>query len=58
LNLDNKLLKFNINNTDQLKTALQTAWSEISNDVIPKLFESMPGRLRKVINRKGFACGS
>ncbi|CAM4922917.1 unnamed protein product [Rotaria socialis] len=32
--LDDKLLKYNINNTDQLKTALKMAWMEISHDTI------------------------
>ncbi|CAF3400464.1 unnamed protein product [Rotaria sp. Silwood2] len=53
--LDDKLLKFNINNTEQLKTAMQMAWLEISNDTVRKLFESMPKRIQQVINRRGFA---
>jgi hypothetical protein len=56
--VDNEVLKFNIKNTDDLKTALKTVWTEISNDTIGKLFESMPGRLRQVINSKGFTCRS
>ena len=47
---DNKLLKLNIQNTDDLKIALQTVWTDISNDIIEKLFGSLPGRLRQVIN--------
>ena len=54
--VDNKLL--NIQNTDDLKTALQTIWTDISNDIIEKLFRSLPGRLRQVINRRGFSCRS
>ena len=56
--VDNKLLKLNIQNTDDLKTALQTVWIDISNDIIEKLFGSLPGRIRDVINRKGFSCRS
>ncbi|CAF1252565.1 unnamed protein product [Rotaria magnacalcarata] len=54
--LDDKLLKFNINNTEQLKSAMQMAWLEISNDIVRKLFKSVPKRIRQVINRRGFAC--
>jgi len=54
--VDEKLLKYSINNTTQLKEALKIVWAEISKDVIRKLFQSMPTRLRQVINRKGFAC--
>ncbi|CAM4879112.1 unnamed protein product [Rotaria socialis] len=53
--LDDKLLKYNINNTEQLKTALKMAWMEISHDTIQKLFESMSKRIRQVIKRRGFA---
>ncbi|CAF4848952.1 unnamed protein product, partial [Rotaria magnacalcarata] len=53
--LDDKLLKYNINNTEQLKTALKMAWMEISNDTIQKLFESMSKRIRQIIKRRGFA---
>ena len=56
--VDNKLLKLNIQNTDDLKTALQTVWTDISNDIIEKLFGSLPGRLRQVINRRDFSCRS
>ena len=56
--VDNKLLKLNIENTDDLKTALQTVWTDISNDIIEKLFGSLPGRFRQVINRRGFSCHS
>ena len=52
--VDNKLLKLNIQNTDDLKTV----WIDISNDIIEKLFGSLPGRIRDVINRKGFSCRS
>ncbi|CAF3491798.1 unnamed protein product [Rotaria sp. Silwood2] len=52
--LDQKLLKVNINNMDDLKTALQSGWAEISNNTVQKLFESMPKRLREVVTRKGF----
>ena len=38
--VDNKLLKLNIQNTDDLKTALQTVWTDIFNDIIEKLFGS------------------
>ncbi|CAF0974121.1 unnamed protein product [Didymodactylos carnosus] len=44
---DNKLLKFTIDNIDDLKDALKTVWSDISNDTIRKRFESLPGRLRQ-----------
>ena len=56
--VDNKLLKLNKQNTDDLKTALQTVWTDISNDIIKKIFGSLPGRLRQVINRRGFSCRS
>ena len=54
--VDEKLLKYNINNTTQLEEALKIVWTEISKDVIRKLFQSMPTRLRQVISRKGYAC--
>lgn len=54
--LDDKLLKFNINNIEQLKNALSMAWLEISSDIVRKLFGSMSTRLRQVIKRRGFAC--
>ena len=53
--LDDKLLKYNINNTEQLKNALKMAWMEISHDTIQELFESMSKRIRQVIKRRGFA---
>ena len=39
--VDNKLLKFSINTIDELKNALQIVWSDISNDTIRKIFESL-----------------
>ena len=36
--VDNKLLNLNIENTDDLKNAFQTVWTDISNDIIEKLF--------------------
>ena len=54
--VDNKLLKLNIENPDDFKCALQTVWTDISNDIIEKLFGSLPGRLRQVINRRSFSC--
>ena len=53
--LDDKLLKYNINNTEQLENALKMAWMEISHDTIQELFESMSKRIRQVIKRRGFA---
>ena len=53
--LDDKLLKYNINNTEQLKNALKLAWMEISHDTIQKLFESMSRRIHQVIKRRGFS---
>ena len=55
---DNKLPTLNIQNTDDLKTALQTVWTDISDDIIQKLFRSLLGRLRQVINRRDFSCRS
>ena len=55
---DNKLPKLNIQNTDDLKTALQTVWTDISDDIVQKIFRSLPGRLRQVINGRGFSCRS
>ena len=52
----NKLLKFSINTIDELKNALQIVWSDISNDTIRKPFESLPERLRQVINCKSYSC--
>ena len=54
--IDNKLLKFKINNVDELINALQTAWIDISKETVQKLFESLPERIRRVINCKGFSC--
>ncbi|CAF5195490.1 unnamed protein product, partial [Rotaria magnacalcarata] len=45
-----------ISNMAQLEEALKTVWAEISKDVTRKLFQSMPTRLRQVINNKGYAC--
>jgi hypothetical protein len=56
--IDKKLLKFTISNTDELKNALQTVWSDISIDTIQKLFSSLPGQIQSVINGEGFACNS
>ena len=56
--VDNKLLKFPINTIDELKNALQIAWSDISKDTSRKLFESLPERLRQLINCKGYSCNS
>ncbi|CAF1559073.1 unnamed protein product [Adineta ricciae] len=56
--VDNRLLKLPINNIDDLKSALQHVWTEISHNTIEKLFKSMPQRLRQVINFKGFSCKS
>ena len=56
--IDNKLLKFTINNVDELINALQTAWIDISKETLEKLFESLPKRVGKVINCKGFSCNS
>lgn len=53
--LEDKLLKFNINNTEKLKNALQIAWLDIAHDTIQKLFESVPKRIRQVIKCRGFA---
>ena len=53
--LDDKLLKYNINNTEQLKNALKMAWMEISHDTIQELFESMSKRIRQVIKCRRFA---
>ena len=56
--VDNKLLKFSMDTIDELKNALQMVWCDISNDTIRKLFESLPERLRQVINCKGYSCSS
>ena len=56
--VDNKLLKFDIKNADDLKNALQIIWTNIADDTIKKLFESIPRRLRQVIISKGFASRS
>ena len=52
--VDNKLLKLSIQNTDDLKTALQTVWTDISNDIIEKLFRSLPGQLSTSNQSKRF----
>ena len=54
--VDQKLLKYSISNMAQLEEALKTVWAEISKDVTRKLFQSMPTRIRQVINNKGYAC--
>ena len=56
--VDNKLLKFPTNTIDELKNALQIALSDISKDTSRKLFESLPERLRQLINCKGYSCNS
>ena len=54
--VDNKLLKFTINNVDELMNALETAWIDISKETVEKLFESLREPIRKVINCKSFSC--
>jgi Flp pilus assembly pilin Flp len=44
--IDHKLSNVMINNADELKNAIQTAWSNISNDTMRKMFESRAGRIR------------
>ena len=39
--IDNKLLKFTINNVNELINALQTAWIDFSKETVRKLFESL-----------------
>ena len=39
--IDHKLLKFIINNIDELINALQTAWIDISKETVQKIFESL-----------------
>ena len=56
--IDNKLLKLSINNIDDLKKALQTVWLEISNEIIQKLFASLPERIRQVMKNHGYPCSS
>ena len=56
--VDNELLKFDIKNADDLKNALQIIWTNIADDTIKKLFESIFRRLRQVIICKGFASRS
>ena len=55
---DNKLPKLNIQNTDDLKIALQTVWTDTSDDIIQKISRSLAERLRQVINGRGFYCRS
>ena len=54
--IDSKLLKFTINNVDELMNALETAWIDISKETVEKLFESLREPIRKVINCKAFSC--
>ena len=56
--VDNKLLKFDIKNADDLKNALQIILTNIADNIIKKLFESIPRRLRQVIICKGFSSRS
>ena len=56
--IDNKLLKFTINDVDELINALQTAWIDISKEIVQKFFESLPELVGKVINCNGFSCNS
>ena len=56
--LQNKLdnLKTPPSNIQQLEHALKEAWSEISPDTISNLIESMPERMKKVIETDGKEC--
>lgn len=49
-NLRNK----NISNIDELKNVLRTEWENIRPDTTRKLVESMPRRLRSVIEQNGY----
>ena len=53
--LDNTLLKFNINDAEQMKNALQMAWLEISHDITRKYFERISKKIRQAIKHRGFA---
>lgn len=48
-----KLLEKNIRNKNDLKNEINTLWNEMSQDVTKKLVESMPKRLKEVIQNKG-----
>ncbi|CAF3082370.1 unnamed protein product [Rotaria sp. Silwood2] len=56
--IDDKLLKYSISSTEQLKNAMIKIWNEISIETIKKLYSSVPDRLEQVIQRKGFSCSS
>lgn len=48
------LKNYSIRNKEDLKTALQTEWQNISPNLTQKLVQSMPNRLRAIIKQKGF----
>ena len=54
--IDNKLLKFLMNNLDDLKKGIENALSEISTNPREKFFQSMPKRVQYVVDFKGFPC--
>lgn len=53
--VEQKIVRDNVRTKDQLFDQIKKAWSEVSPDVIRNLIESMPRRLRAVIENKGFA---
>lgn len=56
--IDDKLLKYSISNSEELKEAIIDIWNQISIERIKKLYSSIPNRLEQVIQRKGFSCSS
>lgn len=51
--LETEIRKHNITNKENLKKALLEEWEKITPDFTQKLVESIPNRLREVINNKG-----
>ena len=46
----------NPTNSDKLQALIMQEWAAISQDVAQKLFDSIPGWIAEVLNKKGQHC--
>ncbi len=53
--LDQRLRGRKCNNRTQLIEALKKGWEELDESILTRLVDSMPSRIQKVIEAKGFA---
>ena len=48
--------KQNPTNSDKLQALIMQEWAAISQDVVQKLIDSMPGQIAEVLKKKGQHC--